>query len=176
LDPAYIPLLAAGISGGCTLLGVGIGALVLRFNQRSQVNAFALEFYKRQLDGLAELWAASHQLERCADRYLDDPTEERRRVVIKASRRLHHRYHDNGPWLPPSVIEAITKVYKATGPVLRMLYQGKVERDLVKEKALFAALTDFRTACGAALHQFYMSEAVRQHARRVPLTLPPELE
>src|SRR5262245_18341900 len=55
-DTANIPLAAALVSGTATLLGVAIGALVLRFNYRSQANPLRLELYKKQTDALVGLY------------------------------------------------------------------------------------------------------------------------
>lgn len=55
-DAAYIPLAAAIVSGTATLTGVAIGALVLRFNYRSQANPLRLELYKKRTDALVTIY------------------------------------------------------------------------------------------------------------------------
>jgi len=89
----YIPLAAALVSGGATLMGVGIGALVLRFNYRNQSLPIRLEFYKRKVDATDELYQASFQLLEKMER-LHPKLElvvERKLVLNKDKWRTHLR-------------------------------------------------------------------------------------
>jgi hypothetical protein len=55
LDAKYVPVVAACITGGATLLSVAVAARVLWFQQQAQRNPVQLELYKKQLDVLREV-------------------------------------------------------------------------------------------------------------------------
>jgi hypothetical protein len=92
-DKAYVPLAGALISGMITLIGVAVGALVLRFNYRSQANPLRVELYKKRAEGLTEIYMKLSEIYFLYLRYvLKDADPEFRREHLAENVRLGEEY------------------------------------------------------------------------------------
>jgi hypothetical protein len=153
LDAKFIPLASALVSGTATLIGVAVGAMVLRFNYRAQANPLRLEFFKRQLDATNKLIHSAHaihdeahnltvRLSLLEGKKPDQRKQAVRKQVKNAAQLLLDTTicaRDLTLALQRDIHESVRRFVEATGTALEWVMDRP---DPVEERAMLAPLLD----------------------------------
>lgn len=171
MDPTYIPLVAAGISA----LGVVVGALVLRHQLRSQVNPFALEFYKRRCDAFANINLVLMGYWTVVNRCVHDPSDVHLAEFHKHYSDLRNSINTHLLWLPPNLLGELDELFDR-------MTEFRIAVSKEDTKSVMGKLSDVRIATNMIhktfirnLHSPQLGEAVKQISDKVPLVQSPVL-